>query len=267
MADKFSGYLYIQCSPSLLGSKAEELANAIYSQKDAYLRGVVLGLQEVQEIDVSFFRLIAYVGKMLRTERKKFYGLAPSSALGRDIRQNGLDSSIQLVATENLVEGETQAKPPKINVDFINPFVEAAQKTLATQCNLQVRTGKPFLKGSQPCAPIDIAGVIGLTAKEFSGSIALCFPKDTFLGAMEGMLGERYPEITDDLKDGAGELLNIIFGQSKIMLSERGYTIEKAIPTVVSGKALELQHMVAAPAIVLPFECERGGFYIEVGCS
>lgn len=265
--EKIGGYLYIQCGEDLLGKAAQELLDKILAHKGEHPRGVVLGLRDLKGIEISFFRLIAYVGKTLRAERKKFYGVGASAELTRELRENGLDSSIQLVASTDQLEGEGQVKPQKINVEFVNPFVEATQKTLAIQCNLQVTTGKLYLKGAQPSPQVDIAGVIGVTSKAFSGSIALCFPKQTFLGAMEGMLGERYADITDDLKDGAGELLNIIFGQSKNVLNEKGYTIEKAIPTVISGTALQLQHLVTSPAIVLPFETGVGSFFLEVGCG
>src|SRR5271170_5183018 len=124
----------------------------------------------------------------------------------------------------------------QLDVRFFKPFVEGAINTLQTQCSLPVSSGKPFLKGQQPQPDFAIAGVIGITSASFNGTITLCFPEKVFLGAMSKMLGEEFTEITQGLQDGVAELLNIIFGQAKIVLNQQGHSIQKAIPTVVRGK-------------------------------
>ena len=152
----------------------------------------------------------------------------------------------------------------KFDVNFINPFAAAALETLGTQCNFKAASGKPFLKGTQPSLNIAIAGVIGMTSAAFRGSIALCFPENTFLTVMGGMLGETYKEITKDLEDGAAELMNIIFGCAKKSLAASGHTVDRAIPSVIRGEKLQIQHMSNALTIVIPFKSETGEFQIEI---
>jgi chemotaxis protein CheX len=110
----------------------------------------------------------------------------------------------------------------------------------------------------------DIAGVIGLTSEKFNGTIAICFPGSVFLTMMTNMLGETFTEITDDLSDGAAELLNIIYGQAKIVLNQQGYSIEKAIPTVVRGQNLQTRHITSNKVVVIPFVSETGEIHIEI---
>src|SRR4051794_18484697 len=95
----------------------------------------------------------------------------------------------------------------KLDVNFINPFIEGAIETLKVQCSFVAKAGRPFLKGKGPEIKTDIAAVIGLTSAAFNGSVAICFPEVVFLGMMERMLGEKYAAITQDLEDGASELL------------------------------------------------------------
>jgi chemotaxis protein CheX len=83
---------------------------------------------------------------------------------------------------------------------------------------------------------------------------------------MNNMLSENYTEITSDLQDGAGELLNIIFGHAKRVLNTQGYEIQKAIPSIIRGQNLEAKHLTSNPVIVLPFLTDKGEFYIEI-CS
>lgn len=152
-----------------------------------------------------------------------------------------------------------------LDVNFVNPFVQGTIETLKIQCQIEVKPGKIYLKGKGPEIEVEIAGVIGLTSKSFSGSIAICFPEPIFLAIMSNMIGENYQTITHELEDGAGELLNIIFGFAKRVLNEKGYQIEKAIPTVVRGAGLEVKHLTATPTVVLPFETQYGIFHLEVG--
>jgi len=154
-----------------------------------------------------------------------------------------------------------------IDVEFINPFIDAALKTMEIQCSLSARAGKPFIKGKINQERIDIAAVIALTSPAFSGSVAICFPKPVFLGLMTRMLGETCSEITSDVQDGASEILNITFGQAKIILNEKGYGLEKAIPTIVVGDNISVKHMTRTATIVLPFESDLGTFYIEIATT
>ena len=153
----------------------------------------------------------------------------------------------------------------KVDVEFINPFVSGAIETLKTQAQTDCKIGKIFEKSSQSePLKIEIAALIGLTSKYFNGSIALCFTKRAFLGVMNRMLGENYVEINKDLEDGAGELLNIMFGVAKRGLNDKGYSIEKAIPSIIRGQNLSVKHLTPKPTLVLPFESDVGQFQLEI---
>jgi chemotaxis protein CheX len=79
------------------------------------------------------------------------------------------------------------------------------------------------------------------------------------------MVGEKHQKITPELEDAAGELLNMIFGQAKTVLNDqKGYTLDRALPTILSGEKLSLRHQGHATAIILPFESAVGSFHIEV---
>lgn len=152
----------------------------------------------------------------------------------------------------------------QMDARFFKPFVDATIKTLKVQCNTDITHEKPFIKGTKAQPDFDLAAVIALTSNAFNGTITLSFTKATFLGVMSGMLGEKYTEITAELEDGAAELLNIIFGQAKLTLTEQGYSVEKAIPTVIRGAGLRTKIVSPQPVIVLPFATTSGVFEIEI---
>jgi chemotaxis protein CheX len=152
----------------------------------------------------------------------------------------------------------------QVDTSFIKPFVDGTKETLATLCSFTATAGKPFLKKSGPTIEIDIAGVIGLTSSAFRGSITISFPEKVFLSIMGAMLGETYDKITDEIEDGAAELMNIIFGHAKRVLNARGHDIDKAIPTIARGQSLKLSSLTKSEVVVMPFTIEPGTFYIEV---
>jgi chemotaxis protein CheX len=154
----------------------------------------------------------------------------------------------------------------QLDAAFFKPFVEGTKHILKVSCQLEAVPGKPFVKkkGNKSELNVEIAGVIGLTSSNFTGTITLCFPAGFYLTMMSNMLGEEFKEITDDLQDGAAELLNMIFGHAKVLLNQQGHTIQKAIPTVIRGSNLQTTHMGNSLVMVLPFSVGVGEFNIEI---
>ncbi|AGH94523.1 chemotaxis protein CheX [Pseudobdellovibrio exovorus] len=251
---------------------AEGFSNDIQDQikNSPQIEKVVLNFHNKFSIDFKAIRAIGPMGVELRKQKKSLYFIGASKNVKNFMRDMGLNSllkfydSLEDVITDRIPTELDHSK--KLNVDFVNPFISGAIETLKVQCFMDCHPLKTILKENlvdpQPC---DIAGVIGITSPQFTGSIAICFPKKVFLGAMSQMLGESYTDITKDLEDGAGELLNIIFGYAKKILNERAFAIEKAIPTIVRGTSLEIKHITNSKTIVVPFETTFGLFYIEIG--
>ncbi len=153
---------------------------------------------------------------------------------------------------------------PKLDAAFLDTFAQATLETLRVQCSFTAKSGKAFRKGTGADLPTAVAGIIGITATGFNGSIAIGFPMKTYLSIMSGMLGETYTTLTKDLEDGAGELINIIFGCAKKALNDKGFNISRAIPSVIHGQNLSVLQLAKLPVIVIPFESEGGAFQIEV---
>jgi len=78
------------------------------------------------------------------------------------------------------------------------------------------------------------------------------------------MLGENYTEINSEIKDGAAELTNIIFGGAKTILNSKGLAIKTALPMVVSGQDHSIQNTQNATRVVVPFDSDAGQFFIEI---
>jgi chemotaxis protein CheX len=152
----------------------------------------------------------------------------------------------------------------KLDPNFFKPFVDGVIHTIKVNCSIDVIPGTPFIKGQKVQPVFDIAGVIAMNSSGFLGTITIAFPTAVYLVLMSKMLGETYIEITKDVQDGAAELLNQIFGFAKAILNQHGHTIQKAIPTVVSGTNLHTAHLGKTPVIVLPFQSPHGEIHMEI---
>ena len=150
------------------------------------------------------------------------------------------------------------------DIEFFKPFIQGTMNAIKVQCSVTVQPGKPYFKDTQPMEPLQLAAVIGITAKNFNGTMSLGFPEKVFLHIMSSMLGETYTVITKDLSDGVGELLNIAFGQAKVVLNQKGHEIQMALPLVMSGQGLTFYSASGSKSVIFPMITDVGSFYVEI---
>ncbi len=150
-----------------------------------------------------------------------------------------------------------------LDLNFVNPFILGAVDVLKVQCQIQLEGGKPFLKGREVQPVFAIAAAIGLTSENFKGAISLNFQEKFYLSLLSNMLGETVTEINNETQDGAAELLNMIYGSAKTQLNAKGYTLQRAIPTVSRGSGLITSHG-NQPIIVVPMRSEFGQMHLEI---
>jgi chemotaxis protein CheX len=117
----------------------------------------------------------------------------------------------------------TQAPVARIDVNFINPFIESTLDVLKTLCQTTCRKERAFLRANETVSG-DISAIVGMVSATFRGSMGIAFEKSTFLYLVNSMLGEKYTSITPENQDAAGEICNQIFGQTKTKLKKKGKT-------------------------------------------
>jgi chemotaxis protein CheX len=149
-----------------------------------------------------------------------------------------------------------------MDVNLINPFIEATLHVLSSLAFTKAKAGKPYLK-KDSLAQGDVSGIVGLTG-EASGTLSVSFSEQSILKIVSNMFGEPIHEINDEVKDAVGEILNIVSGQARQKLEVKGRILKGAIPTVITGKNHTISHITKHPIIAIPFDTDNGGFTIEV---
>ena len=163
-----------------------------------------------------------------------------------------------------LSEIDPTKKKFKIDVDFINPFIDSSMQTLNGLCKVNnIKAEKPYLLGNEKLE-IDISGTFAISSPYFKGSIAISFDDDVYRDIISKMLEENIGEIDLDNQDGAAEIINIIFGQTKAVLNQRGYKLNRAIPSVMRGRGHKIYQDTRIPVLLVPFRSDLGKFWIQI---
>jgi chemotaxis protein CheX len=157
-------------------------------------------------------------------------------------------------------QGKVSKNPLSIDVEFVNVFIKSTIKVMTEMAEIQdLKHSSPVLMASLK-VPLDIAisSKIVISSAYFKGSYYIAFPKNTFLNLYEKVVMEKQTTISDDNKDFASELANIIYGQCKKKFSDDGLNLEMVIPSLHMG---EIKYAVV---IIVPFESYLGKFYLAV---
>lgn len=148
-----------------------------------------------------------------------------------------------------------------MEIELAKPFIKAAVDVLSTMAFVKPEVGKPYVKKNNIAAG-DVSGMVGITGEK-NGSVSLSFSRGCAVAIVKNMLGEEIDDIMQDVKDAVGELTNMISGQARAGLAERGLVFQGSTPTVVMGDGHTISHMAKSPIMAIPFTTDNGEFTIE----
>jgi len=151
-----------------------------------------------------------------------------------------------------------------MNVEYINPFIEASQSVWTMMTGNKPVLGKVYLK-NVPYHSEDIAVIVGLTGK-IRGQVVISMNANTALKVASSMMGGAMVAELDEMsKSAISELGNMIMGNTATILAGRGIGIEITPPSILIG-----EKMVITPAnmktICVPLLLE-GDAPIEINVS
>jgi chemotaxis protein CheX len=145
------------------------------------------------------------------------------------------------------------------SVEIAKTFVAVTTNILSTMAKITPLAGKPFVKKDR-MALGDFSAVIGVTGAH-KGSICVTFTKEGAMSVVRAMLGDDILE--QDAIDTVGEIANMVSGQARATLAEKGVTLQGATPTIITGEKHYITHMSKAPVMCIPFVLPEGSFTVE----
>lgn len=150
-----------------------------------------------------------------------------------------------------------------MQIEYINPVVEATMSTLKTLIDLDVTRKQASARATfQLSGKNSFVAVIGM-AGSVQGSVVLNFSYEIARDIVGKMIMSE-PESDEEIADGVGEVVNIIAGNAKTILSEQKLGLNLSIPNVIQGADIQVHPPEGVPAILLPFDSELGPFELQI---
>jgi chemotaxis protein CheX len=151
-----------------------------------------------------------------------------------------------------------------MNVEYINPFIEASTRIINETTGFTPRLGKVYVKNA-PYRSDNVLVMIGLTGK-ISGSVVLSFSKEVACKIASAMMaGMPVVELDEIAKSAVSELCNMILGNTATLFSRKGINIDITPPTTLTGNNIQLS-VHKSVIVCLPIIFEDGS-KIEIDIS
>jgi len=147
-------------------------------------------------------------------------------------------------------------------VEFAKKITETTEEIFNTMIFMELAAGTP-LENTKEAIGCHVSAMIGLTG-DFSAMLGIHCPEAAGLAIAGEMLGMEIGEIDADVKDALGEIANMLAGGLKEKFAAENVALELAIPTAISGKSYTISAPTGSNRIVIPFQIEKGAFYIEI---
>lgn len=126
-----------------------------------------------------------------------------------------------------------------MNIEYINPFIEASQTVLKQIASMDAKLGKVFLKNS-PYKSEDLIIMVGLTGKIRGQAIFSMTKKLGMSIASSMMMGMPVTEFDELSKSAISELANMILGNAATILYNRGFNIDITPPSLLMGENMQI---------------------------
>lgn len=149
-----------------------------------------------------------------------------------------------------------------LNVEYINPFISAAQTVMKDFCQIETTMGKPFLKQAYYEGEM-MAIIIGLTGV-LKGQVILTMKTGTACNiASKMMMGMPVPILNDMAKSAVSELSNMILGNAATIFSTKNIALDITPPTITLGTNLSFS-VSDSKTICVPLHFEDQALEINI---
>lgn len=139
-----------------------------------------------------------------------------------------------------------------MNVEYINPIIQAATYVLREMCGLEVSVSKPYLSQVFYEEKIFIV-MIGITG-ELHGQVILGMKENVACDmAQHMMMGMPVNELNDMAKSALGELMNMTMGNAVTEFFNRNIKLDITPPTMALSNNIDIRisntKMICIPII------------------
>jgi len=155
-------------------------------------------------------------------------------------------------------------QPLRLDDILAREIVNAVVCTFQTTFGVKIAAGTPEISRGMVSLVGDVSGVIALVQEGLEGTMTLCLTFETVRDILPRIVGNAVSVTHEMTTDAVGELTNVIFGQIKTELNNRGYGLKLGIPSVVTGRGHFVSQFHRGPYMIVPFYLEGQLFQVHV---
>jgi len=198
---------------------------------------------------------------------KKYYKIEQAHSLA-NYKKRLHDEKIDIAITQTCINKSTNTQKLHLNkklIANISIFIDTAVETLMSLTEMDAKKTqhaisnvKSDIKGNVFCAIMQFSG-------DLEGKFFLVFPKPIASKAMESLLGEECDEKDiEGIKDGVGELCNIITGSTKTNLQNNNINVVFELPKTFDSIKKASQEIGSNDGIWIDLLLDNEPFYIFI---
>jgi chemotaxis protein CheX len=151
-----------------------------------------------------------------------------------------------------------------LDEELARDISKAVCKAMKDTFNVEVTPGQSEVGDGVVSLVGDVSGVIGIAQSKLEGTLALCLTFETMRDILPQVVGKSISVTHEMAVDAVGEITNMIFGQVKAGLGDRGFSLRLGIPSVVTGKGHFVSHFHRGRYMVVPFRMDDQVFQVYV---
>jgi len=151
---------------------------------------------------------------------------------------------------------------------------ETTNEVFSTMLMMDVKAEDTFIKDEKNVST-DLISSLHFFGEKYMGKIAIFSSGAVSCHIANAMLGDDIKEVTEDIKDGMGEIVNMIAGGAKVKLLEVLGDIHLLTPWVIAGRHLTIASSEGGGELALDsqahfswvmtkFVFDKGTFYVGV---
>ena len=137
---------------------------------------------------------------------------------------------------------------------------KASVETMSATCGVTI---EPSDQDGDPAGGDMMVAIISLVG-EVDWSVSLGLPRETATALAASFAGFEISFEDPDMSDAVGELANIFAGQAKSLLSRQGVKANISLPTVMSGRSLDILAQPGALTRKACFHSDAGKLWVGV---
>jgi len=151
-----------------------------------------------------------------------------------------------------------------LNVNYLNPFIEASMNVVKDIAGINSELKKVCLRGNTFSGQ-DVIIIIGVTGA-LVGQVILTLAHESMDTLVKEMFAGNSDNLDNDLKKSAmAELANMIVGNATSLFYKKGMKVLITTPTILTGKEILISNKY--PIINIPISFAEGRCSLDLNIS